>query len=57
MGELLSLDGRQKVAVEKILPLEKSDGLGRDAAEELLENGGRAIVEGIKAAEVKIPHA
>ena len=57
IGELLSLDGRQKVAVEKILPLEKSDGLGRDAAEELLENGGRAIVEGIKAAEAKIPHA
>ncbi len=57
MGELLSLDGRQKVAVEKILPVEKSDSLGRDAAEELLENGGRAIVEGKKAAEVKIPHA
>ena len=57
MGELLSLDGRQKVAVEKILPVEKSSGLGRDAAEELLENGGRAIVEGIKAAEAKIPHA
>ena len=57
MGELLSLDGRQKVAVEKILPVEKSDGLGRDAAGELLENGGRAIVEAIKAAEAKIPHA
>jgi hydroxymethylbilane synthase len=57
MGELLSPDGRQKVAVEKILPLEKSDGLGRDAAEELLENGGRAIVEEIKAAEARIPHA
>ena len=57
IGELLSLDGRQKVAVEKILPVEKSDGLGRDAAEELLETGGRAIVEGIKAAEAKIPHA
>jgi len=57
MGELLSLDGRQKVAVEKILPVEKSDGLGRAAAEELLENGGRAIIEGIRAAEAKIPHA
>ena len=57
IGELLSLDGRQKVEVEKILPVEKSDGLGRDAAEELLENGGRAIVEEIRAAEAKIPHA
>ena len=57
VGELLSLNGQQKVAVEKILPVEKSSGLGRDAAEELLENGGRAIVDGIKAAEAKIPHA
>jgi hydroxymethylbilane synthase len=57
LGELLSPDGQQKVAVEKILPIEKSDGLGRDAAEELLENGGRAIVEGIKAADARIPHA
>ncbi len=57
IGELLSLDGRQKVAIEKILPVEKADGLGRDAAEELLEDGGRAIIEGIKAAEAKIPHA
>jgi hydroxymethylbilane synthase len=49
-GQLLSLDGRQKVEIEKILPLDKADGLGRLAAEELLENGGKAIADSIRAA-------
>ena len=48
-GELLSLDGRQKVALEKILPVEMAETMGRTAAEELLDNGGKAIVEAIKA--------
>lgn len=48
-GELLSLDGRQKVAIEKILPVEKAATIGKTAAEELLDNGGRAIVDAIKA--------
>ena len=48
-GQLLSPDGRQKVEIEKILPLEKADGLGRSAAEELLENGGKAIADSIRA--------
>jgi hydroxymethylbilane synthase len=48
-GQLLSLDGRQKVEIEKILPLDKADGLGRSAAEELLENGGKAIADSISA--------
>ncbi len=57
VGELLSPDGRQKVAIEKILPVEKADGLGQHAAEELLEKGGRAIAEEIRTAEAKLPHA
>jgi len=48
-GELLSLDGQQKVTIEKILPVEKAATIGKTAAEELLDNGGRAIVEAIKA--------
>jgi len=48
-GELLSPDGQQKVAIEKILPVERATAVGRTAAEELLDNGGRAIVEAIKA--------
>ncbi len=49
-GQLLSPDGQQKAEIEKILPLEKADGIGRAAAEELLERGGRAIAESIRAA-------
>lgn len=52
-GQLLSLDGKQKVEVEKIVPVDRADHLGRLAAEELLENGGRAIADGIRAAEGK----
>ena len=48
-GELLSLDGQQRVTIEKILPVEKAATIGKTAAEELLDNGGRAIVEAIKA--------
>lgn len=52
-GQLLSLDGRQKMEIEKILPFDKADGIGRIAAEELLEEGGRAIVENIRSAEMQ----
>jgi hydroxymethylbilane synthase len=47
-GQLLSLDGRQKVEIEKILPIDRADGLGRSSAEELLENGGRIIADSIR---------
>jgi hydroxymethylbilane synthase len=36
-GQLLSPDGQQKAEIEKILPLDKADGIGRAAAEELLK--------------------
>ena len=52
-GQLLSLDGRRKVEVEKILPLEKADGIGRIAAQEVLTRGGQAIVDEIRAAGIK----
>ncbi|MBS1659932.1 MAG: hydroxymethylbilane synthase, partial [Bacteroidetes bacterium] len=55
-GELLSLDGKQRVCIEKILPMDRAEGIGKIAAEELLENGGRAIIESIKAAEGKSPN-
>jgi hydroxymethylbilane synthase len=48
-GQLLSLDGRQNVTIEKILPVEIATGIGRTAAEELLERGGREIAESIRA--------
>ena len=50
-GQLLSTDGGKKAEIEKILPIDRADGIGRQAAEELLEKGGRVIVEGIRAVE------
>lgn len=50
-GQLLSIDGRQKFEIEKILPVDKADSIGRQAAEELLERGGQAIVDSIRPAE------
>ena len=47
-GHILALDGSRKVEIEKILPVEKANGLGREAAEELLEKGGRAIADEIR---------
>jgi hydroxymethylbilane synthase len=52
-GQLLSLDGRQKLEIEKILPGDKADGIGRLAALELLEEGGKTLVGDIRAAEAK----
>ena len=54
-GQLLSLDGRQKVEIEKILPLDMAGGLGKMAAEELLDNGGKTIVESIRAEGTPFP--
>jgi hydroxymethylbilane synthase len=47
-GSLLSVDGLQKIAVEKQLPLEQAAQLGVIAANEILQNGGKAIVEAMK---------
>jgi hydroxymethylbilane synthase len=52
-GQLLSLDGSRKAEVEKILPLDWAAGLGRSAAEELLENGGAAIADSIRTTSGK----
>jgi hydroxymethylbilane synthase len=49
-GSILSLDGSRKVEIEKILPVEKAVGVGKIAAEDLLERGGKAIADGIREA-------
>jgi hydroxymethylbilane synthase len=49
-GQIISPDGTRKAAIEKILPVEKSSGIGRMAAEELLERGGKEIAEGLREA-------
>lgn len=42
-GQLMSVDGREQVTVEKTLPVAAAAGVGVDAADELLERGGREI--------------
>jgi hydroxymethylbilane synthase len=49
-GNILSLDGKQKLETEKILPLDKADAIGIEAAKELLQNGGQAIADNIRHA-------
>lgn len=44
-GTLLSLDGRQKISVEKIVPIQEWKKLGYYCAQEILENGGKEIME------------
>jgi hydroxymethylbilane synthase len=56
-GQIYSLDGKQKVEIEKILPADRADLLGRLAAEELLDNGGRSIADGIRATEQRMSPA
>jgi hydroxymethylbilane synthase len=50
-GQLLSPDGRQKAEIEKILPVGMANDIGRTSAEELLERGGRVIIEGLQKAK------
>lgn len=47
-GNILSTDGRQKLATEKYIPLQQAAGVGAAAARELLEQGGAGIVEQVR---------
>ncbi len=49
-GNILSLDGKEKVEVEKTVPLHEAAGLGKIAAEYLLANGGQKIADDIRNA-------
>ena len=49
-GNIFSLDGRKKVEIEKVLPIDTIANLGKWAAEELLTNGGQEIADEIRNA-------
>ena len=51
-ANIVSPDGKEKVEVEKILPVKDAERLGVLAAEEILLKGGQPIVESIRK---KIP--
>ena len=47
-GNILSLDGSNKIEIEKLVPLSNAASLGREAAHELLRNGGQEIADSIR---------
>src|SRR5262249_53077222 len=47
-GNILSIDGTQKKEITKTVNRNDAAGLGQIAAGELLENGGRQILDGFK---------
>src|ERR1043165_7463737 len=47
-GNILSLDGKEKVEVEQNAAIADALSLGKDAAAELLGNGGQKILDGIR---------
>jgi hydroxymethylbilane synthase len=51
-GNILSLNGKEKAEVEKIALVDEATDLGIVAANELLNNGGRKIAEGIRNAKI-----
>lgn len=50
-GNILSIDGTQKLEVEKETSLEKAYSLGVDAALEILDNGGEQLMKAIRTSE------
>ena len=46
-GNILSRDGKQKKEIRKSAAVNEAGNVGQDAARELLQNGGQAILEGI----------
>ena len=49
-GNMLSLDGIEKVEIEKIATLSNARDLGTAAAEEILNKGGKQIADSIRNA-------
>ena len=48
-GALFSLDGKEKIGVEKTVSINDIENLGRRCAEEILKNGGAKLMQQIKA--------
>ena len=47
-GILLSIDGKQKIEVEKVVPIQEWKKLGYNLAQEILNNGGIELMKKIK---------
>ena len=47
-GVLFSLDGKEKISIEKNIPLSKAKGFGQACAKEVLEKGGEKLMEALR---------
>ena len=47
-GVLFSIDGKEKIEIEKSVPVEKWKKLGYESAQEILQNGGALLMKKIK---------
>ncbi len=47
-GALFSIDGTQKIEVEKVVPIEQWKKIGFELAKEILSNGGKELMNNIK---------
>lgn len=52
-GVLLSIDGKQKIEIEKTVPIQEWKKLGYYLAQEILENGGKQLMQEIKNSLIK----
>ena len=48
-GALFSLDGKKKIEVERALPYEEIENMGKECALEILNNGGKELMASIKS--------
>jgi hydroxymethylbilane synthase len=48
-GNILSVDGKQKVDIERTIAKNEAEGWGSQLANELLKNGGQVIADGIRS--------
>ncbi|MDX1761246.1 MAG: hydroxymethylbilane synthase [Christiangramia sp.] len=48
-GALFSLDGKEKIEVERVLPVDQVKDMGKESALEILENGGKELMSSIKS--------
>lgn len=49
-GALFSLDGKKQISIERRIAIEDAPDFGKECALKVLNNGGRVLMEGIKAA-------
>ncbi|MNR40624.1 porphobilinogen deaminase [compost metagenome] len=47
-GVLFSIDGKEKIEIDTVVPIEQWKKLGYESAQEILENGGSVLMKTIK---------